>query len=391
MRISDWSSDVCSSDLFPSHDTLAYRSFGEDSGRKEKTIQKGQEITVARRKSPLVVVGVSLLLVTGLAAVFFQKMKLTGGSNDDGKLYGFVYKPGLSEGLKSSPNGAPIFFTLENNTDVSLELRWYDFEGRPKNPDNLNKELSDLGPGKKFQGTTGWGNAFALFDPETQIMLGSFRFVSGTNLSLVAEKNGDKIFLEPKFLRKAEAGDGFAQAQLSEAFWEGFGVPQNTQQAAKWAKMSFDQENSFGLCMYAALLDSGAGVRQDSQEALYLWERAANAGEGWAYAKLGHRYLQGYGGVNKDYAKAVSFLQVAASKGNHWAMGNLGQCYENGWGVPVDWLAAEKLYRSGAEGGRHGVLSRNYLAALLEKKVRDSNKESSKNAGSEKAENQSSL
>ena len=155
--------------------------------------------------------------------------------------------------------------------------------------------------------------------------------------------------------------------------------------------MSFDQENSFGLCMYAALLDSGAGVRQDSQEALYLWERAANAGEGWAYAKLGHRYLQGYGGVNKDYAKAVSFLQVAASKGNHWAMGNLGQCYENGWGVPVDWLAAEKLYRSGAEGGRHGVLSRNYLAALLEKKVRDSNQESSKNAGSEKAENQSSL
>ena len=25
MRISDWSSDVCSSDLFPSHDTMGYR------------------------------------------------------------------------------------------------------------------------------------------------------------------------------------------------------------------------------------------------------------------------------------------------------------------------------------------------------------------------------
>jgi len=366
---------------------LAYRSFGEDSGGKEKKIQKGQEKTVARRKSHLVVAGVSLLLMAGLTAVFFQKMKLTGSSSDDGKLYGFEYRPGSAEGLKSTPNGAPILWTLENNTDVNLELRWYDFNGRPKIPDNLNKELSDLGPGKKFQGTTGWGNAFALFDPETQKMLGSFRFISGTNLNLVVEKSGEEIFVEPKFLRNAKAGDGFAQAQMSEAFWEGFGVPQNNQQAAKWAKMSFDQENSFGLCMYAQLLDRGAGVRQDSKQALDLWQRAANAGEGWAYAKLGDRYLQGYGGVNKDYAKAVFLLQVAASKGNHWAMGNLGQCYENGWGVPVDWLEAEKLYRRGAEGGRHGVLSRNYLAALLEKKALDSKQESSNVNRSGKAAN----
>ena len=334
-----------------------------------------------KRKELCFLIGAAV--VSLVAIVIWQQAQSSKEDLKNGQLYGFEYKAGPAEGLKSAKNGSPIEWTLENNTDQSLELRCFDFDGRPKIPDNLNKELNDLGPGKKFQGTTSWGHAFALFDPETQKMLGSFRFVSGTNLSLVANKNGNEIIVEPKFLRKAKGGDGSAQAQLSEAFWEGFGVPQNNQEAAKWAKKSFDQENSYGICMYAALLDMGAGVRQDSEQALHLWQRAANAGEGWAYARLGDRYLQGYGGVNRDYAKAVSFLQVAASKGNLWAMGNLGKCYENGWGVPVDWLEAEKLYRSGPEGDRHGRKSREYLAALLEKKAQASKQENSKRVGPE--------
>lgn len=162
-------------------------------------------------------------------------------------------------------------------------------------------------------------------------------------------------------------------------------MPHNNQEAAKWAKKSFDQGNSFGLCMYAALLDMGAGVRQDSELALDLWRRAANAGEGWAYARLGDRYLNGYGGVNKDYITAVSYLEVAAAKGNHWAMGNLGQCYEYGWGVPVDWAHAEKLYRRGSESAQHGVKARDYLAGLLEKKASASNMNNPQRVESEKA------
>ena len=366
--------------------TLAYQSQNLDLQSKENAeqINAARKSHSFRKRKTL-----GIVLVVGAAAcsalLFWYQVQSRQQILRNGQLYGFEYKPGSVEGLKSARNGSPIEWTFENNTDQSLELRWFDFDGRPKIPDNLSKELADLGPGKKFQGITGWGNVFALFDPETQKMLGSFRFIGGKNLSLVAGKVGGIINVEPKWLLKAKAGDGFAQAQLSEAFWYGYGVTQNNQEAAKWAKKSFDQENSYGICMYAALLDMGAGVRQDSALALELWRRAANAGEGWAHARLGDRYLKGYGGVSRDYATAVSYLQVAAAKGNHWAMGNLGQCYEYGWGVPVDWAQAEKLYRRGAESIQHGVKSREYLAELLVKKASTANQNSPQKLESEKA------
>ena len=328
---------------------LAYRSFEGGSGGKEKTTLKDGEKPTARRKSHLVVVGVSLLLVAGVIAVFSKKMKLTGGSSDDGKLYGFEYKPGFAEGLKSTPNGAPILWTLENNTDVSLELRWYDLEGRPKVSDNLNLELLRLGPGKVFQGKTYQGHAFGLFDAEKQIMVGSFRLLSGDRLSLVAEKYGGKIVLEPKYLRLAKEGDALAQAQLSESFWESGRLPRNNNEALRWAKMSLEQGHADGMCMMAALLDSGSGIRQDANRALELWQKAAALGHPWAFARLGDRYLNGYGGLEKNHEEAVRWLTQAADRGNHWAMLNLGKCYENGWGVKVDLAKAESLYRKSAE------------------------------------------
>lgn len=328
---------------------LAYRSFWGESAEKEKTIQKEKKKTITPRKSRLVLAGVSLLLVAVLSAVFFQKMKLTGGLSDDGKLYGFEYKPGSAKGLKSTPNGAPILWTLENNTDVSFELRWYDLEGRPKVSDNLNLELSRLGPGKVFHGKTFQGHAFGLFDAETQVMLGSLRFLSGDRLSLVAEKYDKKIVLEPKFLRLAKEGDALAQAQLSESFWESGRLPRNNKEALRWAKMSLDQGHADGMCMMAALLDSGSGIKQDAVRALELWQKAAAFAHPWAFARLGDRYLNGYGGLDKNYEEAVRWLTQASDRGNHWAMLNLGRCYENGWGVKVDPGKAESLYRKSAE------------------------------------------
>lgn len=328
---------------------LAYRSFGEESAGKKILIQRGKEKAIARKKSHLVVVGVSLLLVAGVIVIFSQKMKLTGSSSDDGKLYGFEYRPGSTEGLKSAPNGAPIIWTLENNTDLSLELRWYDIHGRPKISDNLNQELSRLGPGKQFTGKTYQGHVFGLFNAQNQTMLGSFRFLAGDRLSLVVEKYGDQVALEPKYWRQAKDGDALAQAQLSESFWESGRLPRNNQEALRWAKRSLAQGHADGMCMMAALLDSGSGVKQDSLQALELWKQAAGLGHPWAFARLGDRYLNGYGGVEQNYKEAVRWLTQATDRGNHWAMLNLGRCYENGLGVEVDLNKAETLYRRSAE------------------------------------------
>ena len=179
-------------------------------------------------------------------------------------------------------------------------------------------------------------------------MVGSFRFLSGDQLYLVAEDYDGRIMIEPRFLRKAKSGDATAQALLAERFWNGWGIPGNNQQAALWAKKSFDQGNSFGICVFAALTDTGSGVPQDSTMALKYWQRAADAGEGWAFAALGEKYLWGRG-VIKDYVIAVPLLQQAVDKGHHGAMVSLGRCYENGWGVGVDLNRAEELYQKATE------------------------------------------
>lgn len=329
---------------------LAYRSFGENPAGKEKTIQKDKEKTTVRKKSYLVITGVALPLVAGIIAVLSQKIEPTGSSNEDGKLYGFEYKPGLSEGLKSVKYGSKIIWSLENNTDKSLEIRWLDSEGRPKVSDQLGRELLALGPGQKeFKGATSYrGHAFGLFDADSQTMLGSFRFKNGEKLDLVAEQKGDQVVLEPKYLRKAKGGDSQAQARLAYAFWSGKGVPQNNEEAVKWAKLSADQNNALGQCVYAGCLDLGSGVPRNSALALEFWRKAAEAGEGWAYEKLGEKYLNGEGGVNKDVAMAVQYLRQSVEKGSPWGMVRLGRCYENGWGVPLDLQEAEELYEKAA-------------------------------------------
>ena len=327
--------------------TLAYRSFGEDPAGKEKTIQTAREKTTGRKKSHLVITGVALLLVAGIIAALSQKIEPMGSSSEDGKLYGFEYKPGLAEGLKSVNYGSKIIWSLENNTDRSLEIRWIDSEGRPKVSDQLGRELLALGPGQKdFQGNTTFrGHAFGLFDAESQTMLGSFQFKNGVKLDLVAEQEGDRVVLEPKYLRKAKGGDSQAQARLAYAFWSGKGVPQINEEAVKWAKLSADQNNALGQCVYAGCLDLGSGVPRNNALALEFWRKAASGGSDWAYEHLGGLYLSGEGGIPKDYAMAVQFLRQSVEKGSPWGMVKLGRCYENAWGVPLDLHQAEELYK----------------------------------------------
>ena len=355
---------------------LAYQSRDLDV-KFEPTSKTLKTATFPRSKNrqKLVWTVLSLVGATALTAIILYFTKTLRENAKNTQLYGFEYRPGVIENVRSAESGSRIEWTLENNTDQSLELRWFDSDGRPRVQDNLKGELSDLGPGKIFRGITYRGHIFGVFDPQTQLQLGSLRFLSGERLSLVAEKDNGQIYLEPKYLRKARAGDSLAQAQLSEAFWSGHGLPQNNDEAARWAKKSYDRGNSFGLCMYAACLDMGAGVPQNSDLALSLWRRAADAGEGWAYARLGDRHLNGYGGVGKDYQVALPLLERASEKGNHWAMVNLGRCYEYGLGIPADLDRAEELYRKAAENPdcKEG---REALAKLSAKRQKTVNQES---------------
>jgi len=322
---------------------------------KEEKIKRTDKKVSRNKKHQLILAAMAVFLIAGSGVVLLQKKNKSSADSADGNLYGFEFKPGPAENLKSVQHGSQIIWTLKNDTDISLEIKWYDPEGRPKISDQLKRELSELGPGKTLRGITYRGHVFGLFDHDKNTMLGSFRFVSGDNLNLVVEKDGERVAVNPKYLRKAVSGDGLAQAQLSEAFWAGNGLPQNNQEAAKWAKKSFEQGNSFGICMLAACLDMGAGVPQDSALSLQYWRRAADAGEGWAYARLGDRYLNGYGGVSRNYQEAIPLLERAVEKGNHWAMINLAKAYENGLGVEENLEKAKNLYLKAAESDYPGT------------------------------------
>ena len=356
--------------------TLAYQSQMLDAkpGGVPSPKHRGYKPALLKKQATLWI-AVGVLVIISIPVLFWCRVHPEKENPETGRLYGFQYQPGSARGLKSAEDGSRIVWTLENNTDQSFELRWFDSNGRPKVPDNLKQELSDLGPGKKFPGgdggaVTSRGSAFGLYERSTQKMAGSFRLVAGDNLNLAIEKEGAQIVMQPRFLRKATAGDSLAQGQLAFSFWRGQGVPQNFQEAAHWAKLSSEQGNILGICVFAALLDQGSGVAHNGIWALQLWQRAADAQEGWAFSRLGDRYLKGYGGVEKNYSTAVKYLQLAAEKRDPEGMVGLGRCYEMGLGVPVDLDRAEDLYRKAAENpdykeGREALVK---LSAKREKK-----------------------
>ena len=102
------------------------------------------------------------------------------------------------------------------------------------------------------------------------------------------------------------------------------------------------------------------------EQALPLFRKAAESGDGEAAAYLGLIYEKGLGGLPKDDAQAVSWYRKAADAGDPWGMNNLGAMYASGrGGLPKDDAQAVSWYRKGADAGYAHSMSN--LGSMYEK------------------------
>ncbi len=101
--------------------------------------------------------------------------------------------------------------------------------------------------------------------------------------------------------------------------------------------------------------DSGKGISQDYQKALYHYKKAADLGNSNACNNLGFMYQFGHG-IKKDCYTARDYYQKGADLGNAMACNNLGDCYEYGGGglllgLKTDKYKALKYYKKACDLG----------------------------------------
>jgi len=129
-----------------------------------------------------------------------------------------------------------------------------------------------------------------------QLLAGRRAFDAGSYAAAVRE-----------LLPLARSGDAEARFLIARMCHEGKGLPENNQNAFRWAK------------------------------------RAAEQGNGDAEALLGMLYAQGQG-VSRNDAEAARWFEAAASRGNAMGLMKLGMCHMDGAGVPKNDLMAHMLF-----------------------------------------------
>jgi len=255
--------------------TLAYKSIGigEPCGSLTKKTDK--------KIKPIAWLAITVACAALVATAFYPSIRENNFTAPqhlgEDKGFEFVRKPILPP--KSKRGGARMRFTLENQTERRLELRWIDFDGKEKMSDDRKTELSELAPnGEKFVGEkTFAGHVFQLRDVISRETMGYLFFVCGKRLEMViSEREGDgQLMVEPKGMAEAIQGQAVAQANLAEAYASGDGLPQNLRLALYWATKSSQQNCPEGMRILARIYENGeGGVMKDPAAATVLREQA---------------------------------------------------------------------------------------------------------------------
>lgn len=179
-------------------------------------------------------------------------------------------------------------------------------------------------------------------------------------VSRESKKNDDENEYEDLH-RRARHGDPEAQNQLGDLFFNGcskWGIKQNYQEAIWWYRKAATQDNPSAQNSLGWMYQNGlGGVKRDYQKAVKWYKKAATQGNSSAQNNLGWMYHHGLG-VNRDYREAIRYYQKATECGNSNAKNNLadvqnilGDMYFNGKEITQDYSEAMYFYSSSAENG----------------------------------------
>jgi TPR repeat protein len=214
----------------------------------------------------------------------------------------------------------------------------------------------------------------------------------------------------------AEQGDAEAQFNLGSLYYQGWGVPQDYREAAKWLRKAAEQNHGFAQATLGTIYAEGVqGVIEADYPQALMWfilatargdgearefrdslamrmtpkqiteaqmlarefkpqdayakslrelKQLAEKGDAAAQFKIGLIYYSGQG-VARDYLEALKWFREAALQKHSLARYNVGYMYAKGEGTPQDYVEAAKWYRQAAEQGNQ--LAQYNLGYMYEK------------------------
>ena len=92
------------------------------------------------------------------------------------------------------------------------------------------------------------------------------------------------------YLKLAEQGDPEAQNKIGKLYYNGNGVPQDTEQAFYWFKQAADRGNAKAQNNLGYMYYNGEAVEQDYEQSIKWYRKAAEQGNTEAQFNLGYMY-----------------------------------------------------------------------------------------------------
>ncbi len=130
-------------------------------------------------------------------------------------------------------------------------------------------------------------------------------------------------------------GNIVALVHLGSMHVDGRGVAKDLQQAVSLFERAADANSSRGQFMLGRSYSEGLGVEPDKVKARDWWAKAADGGDTEAQYEIGKALFYG-DGVPKDFVKAAEWYLKAAVQGSSAAQHSIGWMYANGEGVAKD-------------------------------------------------------
>ena len=110
----------------------------------------------------------------------------------------------------------------------------------------------------------------------------------------------------------ADQGDARAQFDLATMYYDGQGMRQDREQAAKWFRKSAEQGDAQAQRYLGFMYANGQGVARNDKEAVKWYGRAAEQGDADAQVNLGLMYSAARG-TSQNLVQAHKWFNVAAS------------------------------------------------------------------------------
>jgi localization factor PodJL len=172
----------------------------------------------------------------------------------------------------------------------------------------------------------------------------------------------------PQRLRSAATnGDANAEYEIASRYFEGRGVPQNTQEAVSWFERAAARDLAPAQYRLGGLYEKGQGVKKDIDQARRLYRAAADSGNAKAMHNLAVLYAEGVEG-KPDFRLAAHWFHKAARYGVADSQYNLAILYARGMGVNPNLSESYKWFALGAQqGDKEAANKRDEIAARLDK------------------------